>query len=61
MLCEAEHDILHEILLKGIPEVTKVYAKKYQETEFNARGEVLVSDDNWMLETDGVCLRRILY
>lgn len=61
LMKECEHDILNEILLKGIPEIEKVYAKKYQETEFCAKtGEIVESQDNWMLETDGVCLKKIL-
>ena len=60
LLRECEYDLLNEILLKGIPEITKVYAKKYSETEYGKGGAILVSDDNWMLETDGVCLKRIL-
>ena len=48
-------------MLKGIPEIQKVYAKKIEETDFCSKtGEVLTTDDNWMLETDGVCLQRIL-
>ena len=58
---ECENDILNEINLKGIPEIQKVYAKKYTETEFCAKtGEMKETEDNWMLETDGVCLRKIL-
>jgi DNA-directed RNA polymerase II subunit RPB1 len=60
VLKECEQDLLTEIFLKGIPEITKVYAKKYTETEVGSKGEILQSDDNWMLETDGVCLRKIL-
>ena len=48
-------------MLKGIPEIQKVYAKKIEETDFCPNtGEVLTTDDNWMLETDGVCLQKIL-
>ena len=61
LLKECENDILNEILLKGIPDIQKVYAKKYTEVEFcKETGEVLESQDNWMLETDGVCLKKIL-
>ena len=60
LLREIEHDLLHEILLTGIPEITKVYAKKYTETEYGEGGVMKTSDDNWMLETDGVCLKKIL-
>lgn len=61
LIKECEYDILNEIILKGIPEIKKVYAKKYTETEFCPEsGEMKETEDNWMLETDGVCLRKIL-
>ena len=34
MIKECEYSILNEILLKGIPEIQKVYMKKYTEIEF---------------------------
>lgn len=34
LIQECEHDILNEVVLKGIPEIQKVYAKKIEETEF---------------------------
>lgn len=61
LLKECEDSILNEILLKGIPDIYKVYAKKYTEVEFcRQSGELVETHDNWMLETDGVCLRTIL-
>ena len=35
LLKECESDLLDELLLKGIPEIVKVYAKKYTEHEFD--------------------------
>ena len=47
--------------MKGIRDISKVYAKKYNETEYVAEtGASVVSSDNWMLETDGVALQKIL-
>ena len=31
---ECEYDILNEIMLKGIPEIQKVYAKKFTDIEY---------------------------
>ena len=57
LLKELNSDLLNVLMLKGIPEIAKVYAKKYPEHDFDsANGEHTVSEDNWMLETDGVCL-----
>lgn len=51
---------MNDVRLKGIPEICKVYAKKYTEHDYDSKnGEQKVSDDNWMLETDGVCLQKI--
>ena len=33
LLKECESDLLNELMLKGIPEIVKVYAKKYTEHE----------------------------
>lgn len=62
LLKEMEGDLLNDLMLKGIPEIVKVYAKKYTEHDFDsATGEHRVTEDNWMLETDGVCLQKIFY
>ena len=62
LLKECETDLLNDLMLKGIPEIVKVYAKKYTEHDFASdTGEHKVSEDNWMLETDGVCLKKIFY
>jgi DNA-directed RNA polymerase II subunit RPB1 len=59
---DCESDLLNDLILKGIPDIIKVYAKKYTDTEFDpATGEKKTSEENWMLETDGVCLKRMLY
>ena len=40
LLKECESDLLNELMLKGIPEIVKVYAKKYTEHEVDpATGE----------------------
>jgi DNA-directed RNA polymerase II subunit RPB1 len=56
-LREIEDSLLNDLSLKGIPEITKVYAKKYNEHEFDPEtGNSVISNDSWMLETDGVAL-----
>lgn len=58
---DIENSLLNELTLKGIQEISKVYAKKYNETEYNIEtGVTNVSTDNWMLETEGVALKKIL-
>lgn len=58
---EIENNLLNDFTLKGIPEISKVYAKKYNETEYDPHtGAPTTSSDNWMLETDGVALAKIL-
>ena len=60
-LKEVEDNILNELTLKGIKEISNVYAKKYNENEYDPEtGAVVVTSDNWMLETDGVALLKIL-
>ena len=60
-LKEIEDALLNDLTLKGIPEIAKVYAKKYNEHEYDQEtGACVVSADNWMLETDGVALQKIL-
>jgi len=62
LLKECEGDLLNDLMLKGIPEIEKVYAKKYTEHDYDPlTGEYKKTDDNWMLETDGVCLKKIFY
>lgn len=47
--------------MSGFPEITKVYAKKYKENKYDpVTKSVISSDKNWMLETDGVALDKIL-
>lgn len=59
-LKEVEDSLLNDLTIKGFPEISKVYAKKYKEKEYNTTKEFKISDDNWMLETDGVALAKIL-
>ncbi|CDW74169.1 dna-directed rna polymerase ii subunit rpb1-like [Stylonychia lemnae] len=60
-LKELENSLMNDFTLKGIPEISKVYAKKYTEHEYDIHtGVHKQTNDNWMLETDGVALQKIL-
>jgi DNA-directed RNA polymerase II subunit RPB1 len=52
---------LNDLTLKGFEEISKVYAKKYQVIELDQRtNEQKITEDNWMIETDGVDLAKLL-
>jgi len=58
---EIEDMICNVLAIKGVPQIQKVYAKKYKCSEYDPQtGAFVQSDDNWMVETDGVALRKIL-
>ena len=60
-LKEFEEKLLHDLSLKGIFEISKVTFSKYNDFEFNAEtGECKLTKDNWLVETDGVALQKIL-
>ena len=60
-LKEFEDKVLNELALKGIIEVTKVAFTKYNENEVDAAtGEIKITKDNFMIETDGVALAKVL-
>jgi DNA-directed RNA polymerase II subunit RPB1 len=58
---EAEDHIINDLTIKGLREISKVFAKKYDDTEYDpVTGAIKRSSDNWMLETDGIALQKIL-
>lgn len=60
-LKEFEDKLLHELALKGIHEISKVTFTKYSDNEFDpVTGGHKVSQDNWLVETDGVALAKVL-
>lgn len=60
-LKQLEDGIVGDLTLKGIREISKVYAKKYTESDYDQEtGASVISNDNWMLETDGCALQKIL-
>ena len=60
MLKKLEDGLRNDLTLKGFEEIEKVYAKKYQVYGYHPDTKAYeVSDDNWMIETDGVGLSKI--
>jgi len=58
---EFEPSLLHDLKLKGIPEITKVTFQKIQESVVDPlTGQITVKDENWVIETDGSALAKIL-
>ena len=60
MLKKIESGLRNDLTLKGFEHIEKVYAKKYQVHGYHPiTNEYEVTDDNWMIETDGVGLSKI--
>ena len=58
---EFEPLILNQLQLKGFPEISKVTFSKYQAHDYCPEtGKLLLTDDNWLIETDGTALAKIL-
>lgn len=60
LLKEFENTVYKDIGIKGFPEITKVTFTKHMEHEYDKGGKITTTDDNWVLETDGVNLKKIL-
>lgn len=61
LLKEFEQSVFNDMIIKGLLEISKVTFTKHIDSEFDAKtGKLVQSDNNWIIETDGVCLRRIL-
>ena len=58
---EFEPLILNHLALKGLPEIAKVTFTKHQDHYYcNESGRLKFTDDNWVIETDGSALAKIL-
>lgn len=56
-----ETKLMHELTLKGIPEISKVTFSETMENEFDpATGKHKVEKDNYIIETDGVALQKVM-
>lgn len=61
LLKEFLESIFKDMIIKGLVEISKVTFTKHIESEYDCKtGRFVQTDDNWIIETDGVCLRRIL-
>jgi DNA-directed RNA polymerase II subunit RPB1 len=63
-LKEMLDNILNNLTISGIPEISKVTFMKYNETEYDpiTGGKCKPKDPplNWLIETDGVALAKVL-
>jgi len=60
-LKQFEQQLLNDMAIKGLFEISKVTFTKYIESKYDQRsGKFQQSDDNWIIETDGVALKKIL-
>lgn len=60
-LKQFEQGLLNDMAIKGLFEISKVTFTKHIESEYdNNNGRYKQSDDNWIIETDGVALQKIL-
>ncbi len=55
-----QNSIMNELPLKGIQEIKKVYMRKAKRPMYGAQGELLNKNEEWIMETDGVDLKRVL-
>lgn len=61
LLKEFLENIFKDMTIKGYIEISKVTFTKHIESQYSqASGKFEQTDDNWIIETDGVFLRRIL-
>jgi DNA-directed RNA polymerase II subunit RPB1 len=61
LLKNIEGVLLNQMTLKGYPEIAKVYMKKINTFEYDSKnGGYQTVKDNWMIETDGTALQKIL-
>jgi hypothetical protein len=52
-----EEKLLHDLSLKGIFEISKVTYSKYNDFYFDTNtGKHIITNNNWLIETDGVAL-----
>lgn len=60
-LKEFEERLLNDMAVKGLFEISKVTFTKNIENSYNKEtGKFESTDDNWIIETDGVALKKIL-
>lgn len=57
---EFEPTLLFDLALKGLPEISKVTYQKNSDHYIDPKTGAIQSQDNWIIETDGSCLHKIL-
>ena len=58
---EFEPMVLRHLALKGMPEIQKVNYTKHEEHAYDPKsGKLQFTEDNWVIETDGTALAKIL-
>lgn len=61
LMHQFQQALLNDMAIKGLAEITKVTFSKYLEQNFDVgTSKLAVTDDNWLIETDGVALSKIL-
>jgi DNA-directed RNA polymerase II subunit RPB1 len=64
-LRKVETELLNSLILKGFPEITKVFYQKNADASSmhyfdKVTGKMEKTDKNWVIETDGVALKKVL-
>ena len=60
LLKKMEHQLLHEVSLKGIPGIKKVYMREENLNQYDAEVGKFEKLKEWILDTDGINLSQIL-
>lgn len=56
-LKEFESRLLNDMAIKGLLEISKVTFTKNMDSEYDKKtGKFIQTDDNWIIETDGIAL-----
>jgi DNA-directed RNA polymerase II subunit RPB1 len=55
-----QENIMNLLLIKGIPEIKKVYMRQIDKPTYKENGELDRKQKEWLLETDGVNLKEVL-
>lgn len=64
-LRKVETELLNSLILKGFPEITKVFYQRNADASSmhffdKVTGKMEKTDKNWVIETDGVALKKVL-
>ncbi len=59
-LKKIESNLLNKMVLRGIPNITKVFMRSEKKSRFNPRGEYVNNEEEWVLDTEGVNLLQVL-